>query len=155
MIFFVYCHGEGKCFPKTVGIIYIPGKRGKGDRFIYCFPHFPVLGTYHAKNFTNSNSRLSSSYRWSSYGVKIGNRKEELLDYDPCYLGLADSEKKRAESYAAWVKETIAAEELELIRKSLQRGQLTGSPRFVDEIEQKIERRVEFRGPGRPRKVEK
>jgi putative transposase len=91
----------------------------------------------------------------TSYGVKIGNRKEELLDYDPCYLGLADSEKKRAESYAAWVKETIAAEEWELIRKSLQRGQLTGSPRFVDEIEKKIERRVEFRGPGRPRKVEK
>ena len=96
-----------------------------------------------------------ADYRWSSYGVKIGHRKEELLDYDPCYLGLADSEKKRAESYAAWVKETIAAEELELIRKSLQRGQLTGSPRFVDEIEKKIERRVEFRGPGRPRKVEK
>jgi putative transposase len=96
-----------------------------------------------------------ADYRWSSYGVKIGNRKEELLDYDPCYLGLAGSEKKRAESYAAWVKETIAAEEWELIRKSLQRGQLTGSPRFVDEIEKKIERRVEFRGPGRPRKVEK
>ena len=96
-----------------------------------------------------------ADYRWSSYGVKIGNRKEELLDYDPCYLGLADSEEKRAESYAAWVKETIAAEEWELIRKSLQRGQLTGSPRFVDEIEKKIERRVEFRGPGRPRKVEK
>ncbi|MBU2027984.1 MAG: hypothetical protein KJ814_10265 [Proteobacteria bacterium] len=52
-----------------------------------------------------------ADYRWSSYGVKIGNRKEELLDYDPCYLGLADSEKKRAESYAAWVKETIATEE--------------------------------------------
>ena len=48
----------------------------------------------------------------------------------PCCLGLADSEKKRAESYAAWVKETIVAEEWELIRKSLQRGQLTGSPRL-------------------------
>jgi len=32
---------------------------------------------------------------------------------------------------------------------------LTGSLRFVDEIEKKFERRVEFRGPGRPRKVEK
>lgn len=85
----------------------------------------------------------------------MGRRKGDLLDYDPCYLGLAYSEEKRAESYAAWVKETIAAEEWELIRKSLQRGQLTGSPRFVDEIEKKIERRVEFRGPGRPRKVEK
>jgi putative transposase len=65
--------------------------------------------------------------------------------YDPCYLGLADSEKKRAESNAAWVKETIAAEKWELIRKSLQRGQLTDSPHFLDEIG----RRLEFRGPGR------
>ena len=48
---------------------------------------------------------------------------------------LANREKKRAESYAAWVKETIAAGKWELMRKSLQRGQLTGSPRFVDEIE--------------------
>ena len=54
-------------------------------------------------------------------------------------------EDKWAESDAAWVKETIAAEEWELIRKLLQRGQLTGSPRFVDEIEKKIERLVENR----------
>jgi hypothetical protein len=59
--------------------------------------------------------------------VKIGNRKEEWLDDNSCTLGLADSEKKRAESYAAWTKETIAAGEWELIRLSLQRGQLTGS----------------------------
>jgi putative transposase len=37
----------------------------------------------------------------------------------------------------------------------IQRGQLTGSARFVEEIEQKIERRVEFRGQGRPRKLNK
>lgn len=96
-----------------------------------------------------------ADYRWSSYGVKIGSRQEALLDQDPRYLGLADSEKERAEIYATWVKESIAAEEWELIRKSLQRGQLTGSSRFVEEIEKKIERRVEFRGPGRPKKVKK
>ena len=56
---------------------------------------------------------------------------------------LINREKKRAESYAAWAKETIARGEWELIRKSLQRGRLTGSPRFVDEIGEKIERRVE------------
>jgi len=42
-----------------------------------------------------------------------------------------------------------------LIRQSLQRGQLTGSSRFVDEIEKKIARRVEFRGQGRPSKAGK
>lgn len=34
-------------------------------------------------------------------------------------------------------------------------GQLTESKRFVYEIEQKIERRIEFRGQGRPRNAVK
>jgi len=96
-----------------------------------------------------------AKYRWSSYGVKIGIRKEGWLDEDPYYLGLAGSEKKRAERYKTWVRDTIPAGEWELIRQSLQRGQLTGSSRFVDEIEKKIERRVEFRGRGRPKKTKK
>jgi len=91
-------------------------------------------------------------YRWSSYGSKTGNKKEAWLDFDPCYMGLADNRKKRAKRYMEWVKGLIPEGEWELIRQSLQRGQLTGSARFVEEIEQKIERRVEFRGPGRPRK---
>jgi hypothetical protein len=44
--------------------------------------------------------------------------------------------------------------EWEVIRQSLQRGQLTGSARFVDEIEQKIKKRIEIRGQGRPRSTE-
>ena len=86
-----------------------------------------------------------ADYRWSSYGIKIGNHKREWLDYDPCYVGLAANGKDRSEIYAAWVKGTIPEGEWELIRQSLQRGQLTGSSRFVDEIEKKIARRVEFR----------
>jgi len=93
-----------------------------------------------------------ADYRWSSCGARSGIRDEAWLDHDPCYLALADSPEKRAASYAAWVKETIPEKEWPLIRQSLQRGQLTGSARFVDEIARKIERRVEFRGPGRPKK---
>jgi putative transposase len=40
-------------------------------------------------------------------------------------------------------------------RNKRKRGQSTGSSQYVDEIEKKIERRVEFRGQGRPRKSEK
>ena len=40
-------------------------------------------------------------------------------------------------------------------KASLQRGQLTGNMRFVEEIEHKIERRMAFRGLGRPWKQEK
>ncbi|MEN6431477.1 MAG: hypothetical protein ABFD06_01100 [Smithella sp.] len=47
---------------------------------------------------------------------------------------------------------SIPEGEWELMRKSLQRGQLTGSNRFIDEIETKINHRIEFRGQGRHRK---
>jgi putative transposase len=94
-------------------------------------------------------------YRWSSYGSKTGDKNEAWLDYDPCYMRLADNRKERAKRYMEWVKGIIPEGEWELIRQSLQRGQLTGSAQFVEEIAQKIERRVEFRGQGRPRKSDK
>ncbi|MBM4314234.1 MAG: transposase [Deltaproteobacteria bacterium] len=96
-----------------------------------------------------------ADYRWSSYGIKVGKEKRKWLDLDPCYMGLADNEKDRSETYAAWVKDAIPDGEWNIIRQSLQRGQLTGSSRFVDEIEKKTARRVEFRGQGRPKKIEK
>jgi len=39
---------------------------------------------------------------------------------------------------------------LRLIREALQRGQLTGSTRFIDEIEAAMGLRIELRGQGRP-----
>jgi putative transposase len=39
-----------------------------------------------------------------------------------------------------------------LIREALQRGQLTGSERFTDQVEAMVRRRIEHRGRGRPRK---
>jgi putative transposase len=92
-------------------------------------------------------------YRWSSYRSKTGKQTEGWLDFDPCYMGLAGNQKKRAERYMEWVNETILEGEWDLIRQSLQRGQLTGSAQFVEEIEKKIKKRIEFRGQGRPRKT--
>lgn len=94
-----------------------------------------------------------AEYRWSSYNGKSGYCAQEWLDYDPCYMELADSQDKRAIKYVNWVTGTIPDGEWEQIRQSVQRGQLTGSNKFVDEIEHKIARRVEFRGQGRPKKI--
>lgn len=44
----------------------------------------------------------------------------------------------------------VPEKELSLIRQALQRGQLTGSERFIDETEKILGRRVEFRAQGRP-----
>jgi putative transposase len=96
-----------------------------------------------------------ADYRWSSYGAKTGRHEREWLDFDPCYKALTANEEDRSKAYAAWVKGTIPAGEWSLIRQSVQRGQLTGSSRFVDEIAMRIARRVEFRGQGRPIKANK
>ena len=93
------------------------------------------------------------AYRWSSYDSKVGVHRQDWLDDAPCYLALADSPEEQAVRYAAWLAEAIPVDEVEHISLALQRGQLTGSRRFVDEIAKKMERRVEFRGPGRPQKA--
>lgn len=90
-------------------------------------------------------------YRWSSYGVKVGIKNQNLLDFDPQYLGLARTAKKRQDKYREFVSTTILEEEIEQIRRAIQRGQLTGTDRFVEEIAIKLGKRIEFRGPGRPR----
>ena len=95
------------------------------------------------------------TYRWSSYGAKVGTLRQEWLDFDPQYLGLASTERKRQARYRDFVQGTIPKGETEQIRQAVQRGQLTGSQRFMEEIEAKVGRRIEFRGRGRPSKDEK
>lgn len=91
-------------------------------------------------------------YPWSSYQSRVGIRHLDWLDDDFSLLELADTRKNREKKYEQWVKSIVPPGEWKLIRQSLQRGQLTGSSRFVDQIEQKLNKRVEFRGQGRPRK---
>jgi putative transposase len=67
-------------------------------------------------------------------------------------MELDSSRENREKKYEQWVNAVIPQGEWELIRESLQRGQLTGSKKFVDQIEEKLNQRIEFRGPGRPKK---
>ena len=92
------------------------------------------------------------AYRWSSCRAKVGLTRQDWLDLDPHYLGLAPTEKERQEKYRDFIAETIPDEEMEQIRRAIQRGQLTGTAKFIEEIEAKVGKRIEFRGQGRPRK---
>ena len=94
-------------------------------------------------------------YHWSSYSTKMGVGSQQWLDLDPFYLSLGESPKARQRKYREWLQDTIPEEELQVIRQSIQRNQLTGSKRYIDAIEKKIGKRVECRGQGRPRKQEK
>ena len=93
------------------------------------------------------------SYLWSSYRQRVGVDDENWIDYDPCYLGLGEGDSERRQQYMRFVAKGAPDKETSLIRQALQRGQLTGNDRFVDEVETILGRRVEFRGRGRPGKV--
>ncbi|MBC8318713.1 MAG: transposase [Desulfobulbaceae bacterium] len=91
-------------------------------------------------------------YRWSSLPAKVGLKKQPWLDFDPFYLSLGNSPVERAEKYGAWLKETVPDSEWKLIREAVLRGQLTADKKFEKEMSIKLGRRMELRGPGRPRK---
>ena len=94
-------------------------------------------------------------YQWSSYHFKVNPDNTIWFYLDPLFQELGQNENERAKKYREWIKGTIPEGEWDWIRQAVQRGQLTGSRRFVDEIAQKIERRIELRGQGRPKKNQK
>ncbi len=95
------------------------------------------------------------AYRWSSYRGKIGLWQDPGTDLDPCYEALGAPEQSRRNRYREFVGVGVLPSEQTLIREALQRGQLTGTQRFADEIERKLSIRVEHRGRGRPPKASK
>ena len=94
-------------------------------------------------------------YKWSSYGCKGQGKKDSVVDFDESYLALGENKSERQEAYEQYVRDTIPEGEIKLIRDSLQRGQLTGSERFRQEILQRQGIRFSNKGPGRPKKSEK
>jgi putative transposase len=94
-----------------------------------------------------------SEYPWSSFQEHAGpGGRFGWIDVDPCYKGLGVTPQERAERYKEFVYSAVPSGEWDVIRESLQRGQLTGSERFVDQVEKIIGRRIEHRRQGRPQK---
>ena len=91
-------------------------------------------------------------YRWSSYRYNAGIENLNWLDLDQCYINLGLTKKEHEGRYKEWMKDAIPGGECEMIRKTVQRGQLTGSCRFVEDVAEKIGRRIKFRGQGRLKK---
>ena len=96
---------------------------------------------------------LPVQYRWSSYPKRMGAVKQSILDLDPFYLSLGDAPPERSEKYEQLLNETIPEQILKKMREAVQRGQLTASSSLAREVSEKFGRCLEFRGPGRPRKL--
>ena len=96
-----------------------------------------------------------ADYPWSSCGSKLGIKHFEWLDFDPLYLAMGANEGERRLRYRDFLSETVSDRERELVVNAVLRGQLTGGAAFVDEIEERLNRRIILRGRGRPRRVGK
>ena len=75
------------------------------------------------------------------------------LDLDPLYLDMGKTKTERQQHYRKFLAEAVSDKERELIKLAVQRGQLTGGAAFIDEIEAKLQCRIEFREQGRPKKL--
>jgi putative transposase len=93
-----------------------------------------------------------AQYQWSSYRAKACGKKDAVVDLPLFYLSSGDTEQERRTAYKEYVFGTVAAYEIKLIREALQRGQLTGSDRFREEIEKKHGIRISNKKQGRPRR---
>lgn len=94
----------------------------------------------------------AQDYPWSSCRARLGYARSPILDLDPCYQGLATDESSRRERYREFLQSAIPEGEWALIRAAVRRGQLTGNEAFSDQVAATLHRRIENRGPGRPRK---
>ena len=95
-------------------------------------------------------------YRWSSYRWRTGESTEfSWLDVDPCFESLGNTRSNKIRNYVEFVHSVIPEGEWELIRTSVQRGQLTGNEKFITEVDAILGRRIEHRKQGRPKKTEK
>jgi len=91
-------------------------------------------------------------YPWSSCRHRLAPEMPAWLDPDPCYLAMGENDKARQAVYRAFLDEGVPSAQRELIREAVQRGQLTGGPRFSKDIGGVLGRPMERRGRGRPRK---
>lgn len=90
-------------------------------------------------------------YRWSSYRQRLGLTSSSWLDADPVTRQLGTTVSQIRRSYAAFVEKGNSHDELEVFRDAVRRNQLTGNANFIKEIEDRVGRRIDNRGPGRPK----
>ncbi len=93
-------------------------------------------------------------YEWSSYATKIGSDKWGWLDVDPCFSSLAKNVKACQEACKRFaLAASDAKREHAFIAAAVERNQLTGTQRFIDEVECRTGVRIEHRAQGRPKKL--
>lgn len=91
----------------------------------------------------------AEDYKWSSAAAHCGKREDEILSADIHLL-----QETPAWAWSKWLQEPDGDEEMDILRRNVQKGLPCGSESFITELEKKLERSLIFRPQGRPRKEE-
>lgn len=91
----------------------------------------------------------AEDYRWSSAAAHCGKQLDSLLD-----LASGLSRKfSEIEDWSAWLAEGDETEELQMLRRNVEKGLPCGSDGFVQKLGRQVGRLLEYRPQGRPKKV--
>jgi putative transposase len=93
--------------------------------------------------------RRAEDYRWSSAAAHCGNRLDGLLNPE------SDLSRKfsEIENWSAWLAKGDEAEELQMLRRNVEKGLPCGSDGFVQKLGRQVGRMLDYRPQGRPKKV--
>ena len=91
-------------------------------------------------------------YRWSSVHTHLGTAHDPLLTLHPLYLALGADTQQRGAAYRAWLSAALDDDELTRIRAYMRQEKALGGPRFHQMLGKALNRPVELRANGRPRK---
>lgn len=93
-----------------------------------------------------------ADYRWSSHRANAGGDDDALLTPHETYRALGGNRAERTGAYRALFADAAGdVERLAAIRSAWQTGTPLGSDRFRKEVERRLEIKVGYARPGRPR----
>ncbi len=92
-------------------------------------------------------------YEWSGFRGRAALCDDPVLDGHAVFESLTATPSARPGAYQEFVRDGVADSELALIRKAIQRNQLTGNDRFRIKMEARIGTRISNKPRGRPRKL--
>lgn len=123
----------------------------QSDRYLMACIRYIELNPVRARMVAEPEDYIwSSARRWS-----VGANPYPWVDEASFPAEFGSGAESVGEAYRRFIREAIPDGEWSLIRDSVNRGQLTGDHRFIDEVQQILGRRIEHRKQGRPVCAEK
>jgi putative transposase len=93
--------------------------------------------------------RRAENYRWSSAAAHCGLRADAVLTKEPGWL----RQFKSVGDWSGWLAEGDRLEQLEVLRRHVERGLPCGAEGFVRKLERQAKQLLRLRPRGRPKKT--